>query len=126
MSDCDGDRLPDDAIPAIKAVMEDLVAGNFQQLEHDGRSGRATSCELAHALYSYSKHTGESLAVPPDVVYERQAFAMCVKIKNEYNQWGVDIDFWNMEGEMSDLTAALTLTKILGNYDVEIDDIRVM
>ncbi len=32
MSDCDGDRLPDDAIPAIKAVMGDLVVRYVDQL----------------------------------------------------------------------------------------------
>ncbi len=122
----DNDRLPETAIPAVKAVMNDIVEGRFHQLEVDGRSGRSRAEDLARVMQEYRDEFGDDLAPPPEIVYQRQAFTMCLRDDDMDDRWYVDIDFFYRDGEQSDLTASLTLTKMPNSYDVEINTVRVM
>jgi hypothetical protein len=103
----------------IRALVEVLVEGHFDQLERDGRSGRLSSHELKKALKAY----GRTIVTLPD---EACDFVDVYPIKGEKATWAVDVPLWTAEEGRSDLTLSLTISESQNGVRLEIDDLHVL
>jgi len=103
----------------IRALVEALVEGHFDQLERDGRSGRLSSHELKKALKAY----GRTIITLPD---EACDFVDVHPIKGQKPTWVVDVPLWTAEEGRSDLTLSLTVSESQDGVRLEIADLHVL
>jgi hypothetical protein len=106
-------------IDPIRSVVDTLVKGHFDQLEHDGRSGRLSSHELQAALHAY----GRTLIPLPDEAFR---LAEVSPITGQTATWAVDVPLWTAEEGRSDLTLSLTVSDSQHGVHVEIDDLHTL
>ncbi len=108
-------------IHALKILVYDLVAGDFEELRKTGRMGRLSEEEVKTALLDY----GGSLSLPPDSAYESAGFRMR-KLQN-YPEYSIAFELW-IDGEQSDLslTAIATVNDIGEVLKIEMDDVHVL
>lgn len=103
----------------VRVLVDDIVAGKFQELRDDGRIGRLTPDELSEAIHSY----GRTLVGLPNEVWD---------LVDEYpaddgsGEVGLDVPMWTAEEGRSDLTLSLTALRSDGGYSVQIDDLHVL
>lgn len=112
-------ELPEQVFPAIQDVVRELVKGNFETLEQDGRSGKLTAKELERAIQDYGATLVnlEDEALKAVDVYRKQGVDNC---------WAVDLDLWTVEQGRSDLTLSLTIEVRGQRVNVAIDDLHVL
>jgi hypothetical protein len=103
----------------IRSLVEALVAGHFDQVERDGRSGRLSSHELKKALKAY----GRMVITLPDEAFD---FVNVYPIKGQKSTWAVDVPLWTAEEGRSDLTLSLTVSESQDGVRLEIDDLHVL
>ena len=105
-------------IDPIRALVEALVEGHFDQLERDGRSGRLSSHELKEALKAY----GRTIITLPEEAFN---FVDIYPVKGRQATWAVDVPLWTAEEGRSDLTLSLTVSESRERVRLEIDDLHV-
>ncbi|MCH9609941.1 MAG: hypothetical protein S4CHLAM45_13330 [Chlamydiales bacterium] len=105
--------------PAIKALVHELVIGNYDVLEKDGRSGRLTANELEKAIADY----GCELV---DINEKEFGLADYYPIEGEISEWAIDLPLRTLEEGRSDLTLSFTLTASNNEIRLQIDDLRVL
>lgn len=106
-------------IASIRALVDMLVKGNFDQLERDGRSGRLSSQELKEALQGY----GSTIIALPDEAFH---LADVYPVKGQKTTWAVDVPLWTAEEGRSDLTLSLTVSDSQDGVRLEIDDLHTL
>jgi len=106
-------------IDPIRALVETLVKGQFDQLERDGRSGRLSSHELKEALQAY----GRTIITLPDEAFH---LAEVYPVKGQHATWAVDVPLWTAEEGRSDLTLSLTVSDRQDGVQLEIDDLHTL
>ena len=106
-------------IDPIRALVETLVKGHFDQLERDGRSGRLSSYELKEALQTY----GRTIITLPDEAFR---LAEVYPVKGQHATWAVDVPLWTAEEGRSDLTLSLTVSDRQDGVQLEIDDLHTL
>jgi len=106
-------------IAPIRALVDMLVKGRFDQLERDGRSGRLSSHELKEVLQGY----GRTIIALPD-----EAFRLVegYPVKGQNATWAVDVPLWTAEEGRSDLTLSLTVSDSQNGVRWEIDDLHTL
>ena len=114
--------IPSYLIPAMKSVVQELVIGNYAQLEADGRAGRLTAEELRRAVTQY----GRRLVDPPNESIERAYMHPIKEQAQGLHSWAVDLDLWTVEEGQSDLTLSMTVQDRNGEVFVQIDDLHVL
>ena len=85
---------------AIQGLIEDLVAGNFEGIEADGRAGRLTGAEIKDAIAQY----GRTLVPPPSDIWNECSGN---QVDGHMGMWAVDVPLWTREEGRSDLTLSL-------------------
>jgi hypothetical protein len=107
-------------LPALKDLVDELVAGNYSELEADGRAGRLSTEELRRAIMQY----GRTLVALPDEAFE---VANAHRIADEqFPSWAVDLDLWTKEDGHSDLTLSVKVQVIPAGVLVQIEDLHVL
>lgn len=106
-------------IDPIRALVETLIKGHFDQLERDGRSGRLSSHELKEAVKAY----GRTIIALPD---EALRLADVYPVKGQMSTWAVDVPLWTAEEGRSDLTLSLTVSESQDGVRLEIDDLHTL
>ena len=106
-------------IDPIRAVVDTLVKGHFDQLERDGRSGRLSAHELQEALQAY----GRTIIPLPDEAFR---LAAVYPITGKTATWAIDLPLWTAEEGRSDLTLSLTVSASQHGVHVEIDDLHTL
>ena len=104
--------------PAIRDVVHELTAGNYELLERDGRTGRLTASEVRDAIQEY----GRTLIDLPAVAFDEGGDSF--QINN--SRWAVDQDLWTAEDGHSDLTLELdAVVTADGTWSVVITDLHM-
>jgi hypothetical protein len=111
--------VPLNLIPVIRELVHELVKGNYEGLEADGRAGRLTAEELRQSITSY----GGTIIELPNEAFET---ADAIPIEGEPNCWAVDVDLWTAEEGQSDLTLSLTVCVTPEGMIAQIDDLHVL
>ena len=106
-------------IEPIRSLVDTLVQGHFDQLEHDGRSGRLSAHELQEALHAY----GRTLITLPDEAFR---LTEAYPVAGQYATWAVDVPLWTAEEGRSDLTLSLTVCDDQKGVHLEIDDLHTL
>ena len=106
-------------IAPIRALVDMLVKGRFDQLERDGRSGRLSSHELKEALQGY----GRTIIALPDEAFH---LVDVYPIKGQNTTWAVDVPLWTAEEGRSDLTLSLTVSDSQDGVQLAIDDLHTL
>lgn len=106
-------------IDPIRALVDTLVKGHFNQMERDGRSGRLSSHELKEALQAY----GRTIIPLPDEAFR---LADIYPVKGQNAMWTVDVPLWTAEEGRSDLTLSLTVFENQDGVRLEIDDLHTL
>ncbi len=106
------------AIDAIRGLVDDLVAGNYAELEADGRIGRLTQGQLRDAIEEY----GRKLVPLPDDRMEMHEY----QSDADPLEFAVDVTLWTAEEGRSDLTLSLTVVENGDNPMLSIDDVHVL
>jgi hypothetical protein len=112
-------NLSSPMVQALKALVHELVAGNFATLAADRRAGRLTAEELANAVANY----GRTLIDLPDAAFET---ADVIPLAGQATAWAVDLDLWSVEEGQSDLTLSVTLQLTPDGVLTSIDDLHVL
>jgi hypothetical protein len=105
---------------AVERLVLDLVAGRYDALEADGRSGRLTANQLRVAIADY----GRTLVPIPD-----QGWALAEVFDHESGGGGpcsIDLPLWTAQEGRSDLTVSLSARVGPAGYEVEVDDLDVL
>lgn len=103
---------------AIGRLVADLVAGNYGQVVHDGRSGRLSEGEIRRAISDY----GKTLTLTPSEAWRH--LEVIERVGNP-RLLAVDIPLWTLEEGRSDLILSVTIATSSDPATIEIDDIRV-
>ncbi|MDT5268362.1 MAG: hypothetical protein QOH49_548 [Acidobacteriota bacterium] len=111
--------VPEFLIPAIREVVHELAAGNYEGLAADGRAGRLTAGELREAVRQY----GRTLVELPD---EGLQYIWVYEQQERENTWGVDVDLWTAEEGRSDLTLSLLMEQNASGVRTEIENLHVL
>ncbi len=111
--------VPEQFRPAIKEIVHELVMGNYNGLEADGRAGDLNAQQLKTALTEYYPCT---LIELPDEAWE-VAEAYYVERTRE---WAIDVDLWTVEEGHSDLTLQLMVRDTNEGILVAIEDLHVL
>ncbi len=105
--------------PSLRSVVDELVKGNFEGLERDGRAGRVGAEGLQRAISEYRRH----LIALPEEAFE---ISDALELTTHLSAWAVDLDLWTVEEGRSDLALSATVTEADGDVRVEIDDLHVL
>jgi hypothetical protein len=111
--------IPQILVEPIKALVRDLVRGDFELLVADGRAGRLSAAELATA----HEDAGGTLVELPDEAFEHVDEH---EIEGETDVWTLDVDLWTKEHGWSDLTLQLTARRTPDGVRLEIDSCHVL
>lgn len=111
--------MPKYIIPTIQSLLDQIIAGNFKELESDGRSGRLSALGIEKAIINY----GNKLVPIPLKVLESTEV---IRVDSSDELWAVDIDLWTDEQGKSDLTLSLWVRIANGEITSEILDVHVM
>lgn len=106
---------------ALHLLVKELVEGNYEKLQSDGRAGRLSAPEIQRALENY----GCSFVEYPDKSLDTCILSF-LPIQGAIEQWAVDLALWTAEEGMSDLVLQVTVAASKTDVFIEIDDIRVM
>ena len=113
--------IPDVARPLIAALVRDLAAGNYGDVERDGRAGRLTAEELRRVIADY----GATLIPLPDDAFEVGGDAHVIE-GSDPPEWAIDQDLWTKEEGRSDLTLQADVKFADAEYRLEITDLHVL
>ena len=104
----------------VSQLIFDLVSGDYEKLEYDGRIGRLSKDEVSEAISSYP---GKITMPPPKAFDDFDIY----EVKNSSNEkWTLDFDLW-YDNERSDLTLGATIERTeAGKLIISIDDIHVL
>ncbi|HKX28736.1 MAG TPA: hypothetical protein VJ302_13640 [Blastocatellia bacterium] len=111
--------IPDYLIPELKRLVHDLVNGDFELLEKDGRAGRLTASEIRKALADY----GHVLMDIPDSEYEK---IEPIRVQSLRELWAIDLDLWAAGQGRSELTLSVEATILDKSVTVMIIDLHVL
>ena len=103
----------------IRALVDTLAKGHFDQLERDGRSGRLFAHELKEVLHAY----GQTIITLPDEAFR---LAEAYPVKGQHATWAVDVPLWTAEEGRSDLTLSLTVADRQDGVHLAIDDLHTL
>jgi hypothetical protein len=117
-SDSDKSLLDDKHLAAIRALVDDLACGRFAELEADGRAGRLTAESIRTTISEY----GRTLISLPD---EAIGFIDVYVMRDDPNEFALDVELWTREEGRSDLTLSLTSMKEADRYRLAIHDLLV-
>ena len=111
--------IPEHLVPALKELMRELIKGNFETLEKDGRAGRLTANELREGM----ERCGFSFIEIPDEEYDK---IEAIRVDSPGEIWWIDLDLWAEGLGRSDLT--LNVEAVVKDETVRprIMDLRVM
>lgn len=104
---------------AIRNLVKDLAAGNYERITSDGCNSRLSIQELSVAISEY----GRVLTSLPEDAFK---IIDCYPLKGVRNEWAIDVPLWTKEEGRSDLTLSLTAKVINKHVIIEIDDLHVM
>jgi hypothetical protein len=104
----------------VNQLIYDLVSGNYEKIENDGRIGRLNKDEVYEAITSYPG----KITMPPTKAFEDFDI---YEVKNASKEkWTLDFDLW-YDNEQSDLTLGATIERTeAGKLIISIDDIHVL
>jgi len=102
---------------ALKALVHDLITGNFDAIEADGRCGQTTGPDLARVLRQYRK----TFVDLPD-----EAFVQARGSDNLDDSLYIDLPLWTIEEGRSDLQLQVVVKQATSNPQVTITDLRVL
>lgn len=104
---------------AVERLVDDIVAGRFQDLEADGRIGRLTADELRNAVAQY----GRTITPLP-----RECWSLADEFADEArpDELSLDIPLWTVEEGRSDLTLSVSCRRDRTGIFVAIDDLHVL
>ena len=103
----------------IRDLVHQLVTGNFDLLQSDGRAGRVTAEQLAQGITEY----GRTLVDLPEAAWD---LAVCYQIDGKPGVFAVDLPLWTREEGRSDLTLQFMLMVTADGPRLEIDDLHVL
>jgi len=104
---------------SILQLVADLVSGNYDAIDRDGRVGRLTRDALARVVSEY----GRTLTpVPRAALRDAAVYA----VSAEPGKFKIDVDLWTREEGRSDLTLSLTVEERPAGVVVTIDDLHVL
>ncbi len=107
--------------PALAAVVERLVAGDYQGLKRDGIDPDPAA-DLSLWIRNYGL-TGATIAPLPE---EARASADAVPITGRPGEWAVVLPLWTQEEGMSDLSMEATVCESPGGISIIVNDIHVL
>lgn len=113
--------IPEFVRPLIAALVRDLAAGNYGDVERDGRAGHLTAEDLRRLIVDY----GETLIPLPDDAFDVGGDAYLLE-GSDPPEWAIDQDLWTKEQGRSDLTLQLDVTFADGEYRLEVTDLHVL
>lgn len=113
--------IPPSSIPQLQDKIRELVKGNFDLLEADGRAGRLTASQLREAIHRYGRHL-------VDIPTEELVNSYDCPVDSESQQaWIIEVDLWTAEEGKSDLTLSVLLTvRNKEEFSLEITDLHVL
>ena len=112
--------IPEKLRPALNELVNELINGNYEKLEADGRAGRLTAHDLKNRLTEYRR----TFIPLPDAAFDQGE--MYTLIDGDGKSRGVDLDLWTMEEGRSDLTLQLTVRDTGTAIVLQIDDLHVL
>jgi hypothetical protein len=110
--------IPAHLVPALQDLVRELVRGNFDGLERDGRAGRLTAAELRAAVRGY----GRTLVDPPTEAFGAAAHP----VRGAPGRWAIELDLWTVEEGRSDLTLTVAAQELPDRVRTEVDDLHVL
>lgn len=113
------EKLSQKAQEAIRRLVDDLINGNYAQIEEDGRIGRLTQDELRGAVADY----GRTLTQLPESAFD---VVDIYTIQVAPDLAAVDVPLWTKEEGRSDLTLSVTVNERVDGVAVSIDDLHVL
>lgn len=111
--------MNEEQLKALKSLISDLVSGNFDSIQKNGRNGRLSLSEIKTALAEYPG----TLSIMPDNAFQRASYYP--RNNHEDSLGSADVNLW-FDGERSDLTLLVDFTKQDGIWHIAIDDIHVL
>ena len=105
---------------AVKAAVDLLVAGQYDQLEKETSGTRLSARDVASAVEQY----GRVLIAPPEQAYEDIDVVRIGRVSPP--RWSVRMSLWTAEEGRSDLSLELTVAESGDGYVIEVDDIHVL
>lgn len=110
--------VPQNLIDPLRDIVHELVIGNYQRLEEDGRAGRLTSDQIRWVVERYGR---KLIELPPEAFEIADSY----KIEGQTDSWAIDLPLWTKEEGRSDLTLTLTASITPAGVRLEIDDLHV-
>lgn len=117
----DETTIPDVARPLIAALVRELAAGNYGDLERDGRAGRLTAEDLRRVIADY----GATLIPLPDDAFEVGGNAYPIE-GSDPPEWAIDQHLWTKEEGRSDLTLQVDVKFAGTEYRLEVTDLHAL
>jgi hypothetical protein len=104
---------------AVERLVDDIVAGRFQDLEADGRLGTTTAGELRNAVLHY----GRTITHLPS-----EAWRLVDEFFDETrpDEISMDVPLWTVEEGRSDLTLSVSCRRDRTGISVAIEDLHVL
>ena len=100
-------------------LVHDLIAGDYERVEADGRGGGLTAEEIRAAIVEY----GATLVDLPEAALDE---ARTYRTRPEDDTYAVDLPLWTAEEGRSDLTLSVEAKVRAGRGWVSIENIHVL
>jgi hypothetical protein len=105
----------------LRALVEDLVHGNYEEIKKKGRAGRLSREEIKEAIDDYPG----KITLPPEESFKK--FHRYEYDKNNEDEEGclIEYELWYDQQE-SDLTLSATIVRNSQGMRIGIEDIHVL
>lgn len=110
--------VPDKYRPALRDLVHELVSGNYESLEADGRAGRLSAGMLRDAVADYP-------ATLVDIPDEALKLPDPIPLR-EGSVVAIDLDLWTAQEGQSDLTLSVEVEDSPGGVLIRIADLHVL
>ncbi|HET8631749.1 MAG TPA: hypothetical protein VFL91_30360 [Thermomicrobiales bacterium] len=113
--------VPPSLMSPLRALVDDLVAGDYAGLVTSGRAGRLTADELARAVRDYGRRL---VALPEDAFVPD--YVMAYRDGANPTLWSIDLTLWTAEEGRSDLTLQVLARETPAGAVITIEDLHVL
>ena len=103
----------------VRQAVQMIANGEYRRLANLTRRRRLSADEMRDAIARY----GRTVILPPEHAYSE---IDAIQIQGSSPpSWSVRMPLWTHEERRSDLTVEITITELMEDFGIEIDDIHV-
>jgi hypothetical protein len=102
----------------IRRLVDDLVVGNYAQIEDSGRAGRLDQEAIQRAILTYGRTL---IALPESALETAHVYPLDQGASNL-----VEVELWTVEEGCSDLTLSVLIKNDGAHAQISIQDIHVL